>query len=251
MKANRRGFQCCRVVWLFALALAALTGCATAQNRAGNRLYAEQQYAQALLAYQDAQAELPEQPELRYNVGNTLHRLGDYGRAISETLQLRPDAPANLLQAAAYNVGNSLFRLEQFAAAVEAYKQELRLKPDDQDAKYNLELALRKLAEQQEQEEQEQQEQEQAQETPTPSAGAAGDSDTPTPQAADSSTTPSPQPDAEKTPTPQATPTGAAQAMTPQQALQLLEALAQDERTLQEILAQMERFPDIVVDKDW
>lgn len=249
MKADGRGSQHSWVAWLLVLALAALTGCAAVQNRAGNRLYAERQYAQALLAYQDAQAELPEQPELRYNVGNTLHRLGDYSRAISETLQLRPDAPAGLLQAAAYNIGNSLYRLEQFAAAVEAYKQALRLKSDDQDAKYNLELALRKLAEQQEQ--QEQQEQAQGSETPTPSAGAAGDSSTPTPQATDSSTTPSPQSGAEKTPTPQATSTGAAQAMTPEQALQLLEALAQDERTLQEILAQMERFPDIVVDKDW
>ena len=39
--------------------------------------------------------------------------------------------------------------------------------------------------------------------------------------------------------------------MTPEQARQLLEALAEDEQTLQEILAQMEQFPDRIVDEDW
>ncbi len=250
-------------VLLLVLFLLLLTGCAAAQNRKGNQLYSGQQYDQAMLAYQDAQAELPEQPQLHYNIGNTLHRLGDYARAISETLQLRPDAPADLLTDAAYNLGNSLFRLEQYADAVEAYKQTLRLRPDDLDAKVNLELALLKLQEQQEQQEQQQEQQEQqdpsGQTTPTPQTGQQGGG-TPTPQAG-ADPTPGATPTTSSapsnsqnggTPTPQAAPTGAASAgMTQQQALQLLQALAEDEKTLQEILAQMERFPDTNVDKDW
>jgi tetratricopeptide (TPR) repeat protein len=259
------GSRQARLLPALLLTLILLTGCAAAQNRQGNQLYAGQQYDQAMLSYQDAQAELPEQAELHYNIGNTLHRTGNYARAISETLQLRPDAPANLLTAAAYNLGNSLYRLEQYADAVEAYKQALRLKPDDLDAKVNLELALRKLQEEQEQEEQAQQQEQQDQEdqpgqtTPTPQAGQQGGASTPTPQAGGPTpgatpTTPSAQPNAQDagTPTPQAVPTGAAQAgMTMQQALQLLQALAEDEQTLQEILAQMERFPDVNVDEDW
>lgn len=247
-------------LWIVLILVAGLTGCAAAGNRQGNRLYTERQYDQALLAYQAAQAELPEQAELHYNVGNTLHRMGDYAKAVTETLQVRPDAPAELLQSTAYNLGNSLYRLSDFASAVEAYKQALRMKPDDQDAKYNLELALRKLQEQQEQQQEQQKQDDQQQdqaETPTPQADQQGGASTPTPQSGstpNATTTPSPQAEQQNagTPTPQAASTAMAQAgMTPQQALQLLQALAQDEQTLQEILAQMEQFPDRSVEKDW
>jgi len=245
-----------RSLWIVLLLVMGLTACAAAGNRQGNRLYADQQYDQALLAYQAAQAELPEQAELHYNVGNTLHRMGDYAKAVTETLQVRPDAPAGLLQSTAYNLGNSLYRLSDFGSAVEAYKQALRMRPDDQDAKYNLELALRKLQEQQEQQQQHDQQQDQA-ETPTPQADQRDGAGTPTPQAGstpDTTTTPSPQAEQQNagTPTPQAAATATAPAgMTAQQALQLLQALAQDEQTLQEILAQMEQFPNRSVEKDW
>ncbi|MDE2798765.1 MAG: tetratricopeptide repeat protein, partial [Gemmatimonadota bacterium] len=47
--------------------------------------------------------------------------------------------------AAHYNLGNALFRQEKFQEAVGAYKKSLEIKPDDIDAKINLELALEKL----------------------------------------------------------------------------------------------------------
>jgi len=239
---------------LLLTAAAALSGCgAPARNRQGNRLYADKQYDQALLAYQAAQAELPEQPELHYNAGNALHRLGDFSRAISETLRIRPDAPADLRQRAAYNLGNSLYRADQFAAAVEAYKEALRLDPNDQDAKHNLELALKRLEEQQaeQQQQQEQQEQQGQQEqtsTPTPSDQGGPGTATPTPTAGGQGAA------GTATPTPAGTPGSApAQAgMTPQQALQLLQSLAQDEKSLQQALEELrQHFPPQAGDKDW
>ncbi|MCK4747177.1 MAG: tetratricopeptide repeat protein, partial [Bacteroidales bacterium] len=62
-----------------------------------------------------------------------------------------------------HNIGNSLLESQQFAQSIEAYKNSLRLNPGDQDTKYNLAYAKKKLQEQ-EQQQQEQQNQEQDQE---------------------------------------------------------------------------------------
>ena len=75
-----------------------------------------------------------------------------------------PDEAAGLLAAAAeraaaagggeleiaarYNLGNARYAGGDFAAAVEAYRTVLRRQPDNAPAKHNLELALRRLAEQ-------------------------------------------------------------------------------------------------------
>lgn len=48
-----------------------------------------------------------------------------------------------LATAALYNLGNARFAGGDLQGAVEAYQETLRLDPDHQDAKYNLELALR------------------------------------------------------------------------------------------------------------
>lgn len=48
-----------------------------------------------------------------------------------------------------YNLGNAQLAAEQPAAAIEAYKNALRLDPAQLDAKHNLELALQALEQQQ------------------------------------------------------------------------------------------------------
>lgn len=53
-----------------------------------------------------------------------------------------------------YNQGNALAQTGQLAAAKKAYKQALKLKPDDKDAQYNLELVEKALAQQQSQKDQ-------------------------------------------------------------------------------------------------
>ena len=52
-----------------------------------------------------------------------------------------------LATAARYNLGNARLAAGDLPGAVEAYKSALHLAPDHADAKYNLELALRRLAE--------------------------------------------------------------------------------------------------------
>lgn len=56
----------------------------------------------------------------------------------------RPELAASTL----YNLGNARLSQGDPAAAVEAYEETLRLAPDHEDAKFNLELALRELEKQ-------------------------------------------------------------------------------------------------------
>ena len=105
-------------------------------------------------------------PLARYNVGTARLSQEDpqaapflesaaNGAAQAENLDLASDAN--------YNLGNARFAAEDLPGAIEAYKQALRQNPGFEDAKHNLELAQRKLQEQQNQQDQDQQNQDQQQ----------------------------------------------------------------------------------------
>jgi Ca-activated chloride channel family protein len=151
---------------IIAIALTALflvSGCSpTAEklNQDGNESFKEQAFDEAQLAYASAAEEDPELAEPYYNLANTLYRKGGFDQAIQFVQQaLSLTMEEGLAQNGLYNLGHNTFNMQDFGTAVEAYKQALLLNPDDQDAKYNLELAL------QQQQEQEQQEQEQNQDS--------------------------------------------------------------------------------------
>ena len=147
------------------LALAAFPGLlradAASQNNEGNRLFQQKRYDEALKKYTDAQASRPGAPELHYNIGNVLFRKGEFEKAIEEYRRAGAVADPRLSQAATYNRGNALMMQGRLPEAVKTYVQALRARPDDQDAKRNLELALRLMKEQQQKKPQEQQDDQQ------------------------------------------------------------------------------------------
>ena len=115
------------------------------------KAFLEQDFDDALVAYQQAQEGAPELAEPYYNAANAHYRSEAYGLAQQQVEQalVADDGEDTLNQFSFYNLGNNLFRMEQYEGAVEAYIEALRLDPDDLDAKQNLELALRMLQEQQ------------------------------------------------------------------------------------------------------
>ena len=142
------------------LAVVALAGCgqsAETLNNKGNEAFAGQDYEGALTAYLGAQEDVPEMAEPHYNAANSHYRMEDYQQAQQEIEQalVGEESQQALDQHSYYNLGNTFFQAQQFEPAIEAYKEALRLNPDDLQAKQNLELALRQL-QQQEQEQQEQ-----------------------------------------------------------------------------------------------
>ena len=112
------------------------------QNRDANRLYEAGDFEGALAAYQELLAERPDVAELSYNAGNTLHRLGNYERAIDETQRGLPPDEVQLGVATYFALGNHLLQLGRFEEAYAAYRAALLLDRTDLDSKHNLEIAL-------------------------------------------------------------------------------------------------------------
>jgi len=119
----------------------------------GNQAFIEEAYQEALALYSKAIELSPDLAEPVYNLANTLYRLGAYpesGHFLNQAIQIAADEMAEM---SFYNLGNNFFQQEQLDAAVEAYKEALRIAPHDMDAKYNLELALQQSQQEQEQQE--------------------------------------------------------------------------------------------------
>jgi Ca-activated chloride channel family protein len=136
-----------------ALLLAAITGLSCGGHTdlvRGQQLYEAGKYLEAYEAYQRV---LHQQggPEVRYNAGNTLYRLRQYIDA-AKTWRESLNGPKDLRQHGFFNMGNAYVRAAEDAnalsryldRAVEAYEEALRIDPNDQEAKWNLELALRR-----------------------------------------------------------------------------------------------------------
>jgi Ca-activated chloride channel family protein len=122
-------------------------------NARANQLYSEGDFESALNAYTELLSQRPDVPELSFNVGNTLHRLGEYERAVAETQRALPPDYTQLGAVTYYALGNHFFALNELEQAYAAYRNALLLDPGDADAKFNLELTLLRLqAEQQPQE---------------------------------------------------------------------------------------------------
>lgn len=151
--------------YVFILALAVLvTACGSSAERRieeGNQAFQDEAYLVALQAYKDAEAQSPDLAEPHYNAANALYKEGAYADASSELFSaLDLVEHTDLEEHGLFNLGNSAYNMDDWEAAVTAYTEALLLNPEDQDAKYNLELAQLNQ-EQQEQDQNEEQNDEQ------------------------------------------------------------------------------------------
>ncbi len=227
------------------LFLILITGCAPEEvkyNTQGNEHFDNAAYAEALDDYRQAQVAAPDRPEPYYNAANAYNRQGEVAGAQAQTDQALKTAEDELAAQAWYNLGNAYFDAQQWQAAVEAYKEALRITPDDQDAKYNLELALQQLQESQEQQEQDQ-EQEESEEQQAQQDDEENDSEGE--QEQQSSESEEEQQQQEGGQQQQET------QMTPEQARQLLQAILGDSETLQERLQRMYQAPGGAPEEEW
>ncbi|KAA0230397.1 tetratricopeptide repeat protein [candidate division KSB1 bacterium] len=130
----------------------------------GNRKYAEGKYDEANDSYRDAEIDNPESAIVKFNIGDVLYQKRNYEEALKtyqEAIQKSDDLK---LQAQGYyNIGNTLYRLNKWPESILAYQQALKLDPNDEDAKYNLEYVRTKLKENAQKQPQEQQNQQQQQ----------------------------------------------------------------------------------------
>ena len=115
----------------------------------GNTLFEEGRYDEALQSYDRALPLARGKGAVEYNRANTLLKKGDIDGALKGYEESIADGGRDLRGMSLYNMGNALYAAEKFGQAAEAYKEALKNDPADEDAKVNLELALRKLEEKQ------------------------------------------------------------------------------------------------------
>lgn len=96
----------------------------------------------AVDAFYAAVAVEPDNPVVYFNLANALAQEGRIDDA-AQALQLAADlADDELASAAYYNLGNIYFNAARYNEAIEAYKESLRINPDNEDARHNLQLAM-------------------------------------------------------------------------------------------------------------
>ncbi|HYL28667.1 MAG TPA: VWA domain-containing protein [Gemmatimonadales bacterium] len=138
------------------LLAALLAGCSSAawDARRAEREYDAGDWAGAYQAFEQA-LDAAGNPVFAFNAGNALYRQKHYDKAAGRWRGTLGEA--RFRQRSAYNLGNAAVRSAEDAtgpakdslldAAVAAYEDALRLDPRDRDAKWNLEIALRRRGE--------------------------------------------------------------------------------------------------------
>ncbi len=120
--------------------------------RQGNREYRQENYTDAERNYRKALEEDPQNTTAMYNLANTLYRQGRYEEASDileglTHLEVDEDRKADVY----HNLGNANLNLQQIKEGVDAYKNALRIRPEDMDTRHNLAYAMQLLEEQEQQ----------------------------------------------------------------------------------------------------
>ena len=111
---------------------------------AGNAALKAGKADEALGHYDQAVKKLPGDAGAHFDRGAALYALSRFDEAGQEFLRATDAKDPALKASAFYNLGNAYFKKEKFKDAVSAYTRTLGLKPGDKQAKWNLEIALRK-----------------------------------------------------------------------------------------------------------
>ena len=125
----------------------------------GRAEYGRGSHPQALSAFERAAGARPQDPVTRFNVADGLYKNGKYDEAAALFRALGDDAASPVAAASRFNLGNSLYQKQDYPGAIRSYRDALRLAPGDVDVRRNMELALRALKEQEEQQKKQQDQQ--------------------------------------------------------------------------------------------
>lgn len=167
-----------RISYLYIMLCCTL--CATAQTmtesdhiRNGNKLYADSLFEKAEIEYRKALELNPTSVDAMYNLGNALfcqatkseEKGNEALKQYATAAKLETDK--SKLAQIYHNLGTLLYSAQQYPQSVEAYKESLRNNPHDDDTRYNLAKAMymnKKQQQDQQDQQQENQDQEQNQE---------------------------------------------------------------------------------------
>lgn len=143
------------MMWKRAPIVIVLSGLAMAQCRDAHLAHLERGHAalvdgraqDAIQSYTAAIDMAPDSVVAHFNLGHAYSRQGEFAHAeeafVAAAARLTGDARARSL----YNLGNTLAQQMKLREALSAYQASLRLRPDDEDARYNHALVERWMQE--------------------------------------------------------------------------------------------------------
>ncbi len=108
------------------------------------KMYREGDFEAAESAFSLLDMKNPDRLIYRYNRGCSAYRAGRYTEAAAAFLSVSKNAHDKKIRFNAfYNLGNAYFQQAKYALAEKAFKKAVLLNPESEDARFNLELALR------------------------------------------------------------------------------------------------------------
>ncbi|MGJ3240467.1 MAG: tetratricopeptide repeat protein [Anaerolineae bacterium] len=126
---------------MIALVLGACTVNPAERNNTGNRLTADGDYDEAVMAYQAAQVVEPDNWVVYLNSAQALtgaERVADAQMTLDLVIE---NGEPDLVAEAWYILGNVYYQQDELEQAINSYREALRVDPNHDDARYNLELA--------------------------------------------------------------------------------------------------------------
>lgn len=144
--------------------------------RRGNKLYADSLFVKAEVEYRRALDVNPQSMEAMYNLGNSLlaqQKAEEAMKQYQAAASLIPAGGRNIavadedkmkLAQIYHNMGVLLQSSQQLDACIEAYKSALRNNPRDHETRYNLTLAMKQRQQQQQNQDQQNQDQQKEEE---------------------------------------------------------------------------------------
>lgn len=114
------------------------------------KAYKQKKYSEALKLYRKVQKIAPKGIDLSSEIAQSAYKSRSYADA--EKIYIKPSiGKLNKLKNAQklHNIGNSRMKQQNYQGAIDSYKKSLRNNPNDNQTRYNLSEAIRKLKKQQ------------------------------------------------------------------------------------------------------
>jgi len=123
--------------------------------RQGNREFNRNQFLESEISYRKALEKNASSFKGNFNLADALYKQEKFEEANSlldglSSVNLTDNEKAKVY----HNLGNTLLKQQKVKEGIEAYKNSLKLNPNDRETKYNLSEALRMLKQQQQQQQQ-------------------------------------------------------------------------------------------------
>ena len=171
-RPTRKGLRPAAAMAALALSGLGMTASAQASPQAAESAYKKGDYTAAEEQYQQAAAKDPKLPALQFNLGAAAYKSGQFDKALPAFQKTLDTDKLDVQQKAYYNLGNTQYRVGQktqqaqpqetvkaWQGALASYDASLKLKPTDEDAKFNKEFVQKKLDELQKQQQQQKKDQ--------------------------------------------------------------------------------------------